>query len=573
MANLPVPSRSEESLTPAGSTQVRFEETAVKPRVSQPFYPATLVDEPDRRDTSFRLDAGPQMPVRVREILAVVLVVALADLTVYRGQGYAGLALLFAATPALLAWGTQRPSSRAGVWLMAGMLVPLAVKLAWCGHAGLVAAGFVLIVAQAMALNGLTPHILEMIVYGAQTLVAGWHGLLQYARTVKSLEPARLSRDGWLSIVLPLIALVAFGSLFLLANPDLVNSFTETLRHLLDWLTDALQRFAPRWTEFLFWMATAWFTIGLLRPVLSQWLLAILSGDEERTVITTAPSAESSLYAAFRNTLVVVIVLFACYLVFEFKTLWLRQFPKGFYYAGYAHKGAAWLTAALALSTVVLSLVFRGSVLGDPRLPSLRKLAWIWSAENLILALSVYHRMQIYVDFNGMTRMRTVGLFGITAVLVGFLLVVWKIMYGRNFVWLLRRHLWTLAIALYLLAVTPVDPIVHGYNVRRMLRGDLAPVVQVSVHPISSEGVLVLHPLVSSRDATIREGIRALLAQRAEQLENRLGQHKGWTAFQLADRLLLRKLQAVRGDWEHYTDRDARKAALKRFHDYAYQWY
>ena len=64
-----------------------------------------------------------------------------------------------------------------------------------------------------------------------------------------------------------------------------------------------------------------------------------------------------------------------------------------------------------------------------------------------------------------------------------------------------------------------------------------------------------------------------MLAQRAEQLENRLVQHKGWTAFQFADRLLLKKLQAVRGDWEHYTDRDARNAALKRFNDYAYQWY
>jgi hypothetical protein len=281
------------------------------------------------------------------------------------------------------------------------------------------------------------------------------------------------------------------------------------------------------------------------------------------------------LYTAIRNTLVAVIVLFAVYLVFEFRTLWFRHFPKGFYYAGYAHEGAAWLTVALALATVVLSVSFRGRVLDDTRLPRLRRLAWIWSAENLILAAAVYNRMHIYVDFNGMTRMRTIGLFGISAVVVGFILVVWKIAYRRNFVWLLHRHLWTVAIAAYLFALTPVDALVHSYNVRRVLSGDLAPSVQISVHPINAEGILVLHPLVHSRDAIIREGIRAMLAQRAAEAEAlaQRREQQGWTAIQFADRLLLDRLRRVRNDWRAYDDRARRAATLDRFHKYVYQWY
>ena len=164
--------------------------------------------------------------------------------------------------------------------------------------------------------------------------------------------------------------------------------------------------------------------------------------------------------------------------------------------------------------------------------------------------------MYIYVGFNGMTRMRTVGLFGISAVVVGFILVVWKIAHRRDFVWLLQRHLWTVAIAAYLFALTPVDALVHTYNVRRILAGDSAPSVQISVHPISSEGVLVLHPLVGSRDPVVREGIRALLAERALQAEatSRRQTQQGWTAIQLADRLLLDQLRSVRSDWQEYTD-------------------
>ncbi len=41
-----------------------------------------------------------------------------------------------------------------------------------------------------------------------------------------------------------------------------------------------------------------------------------------------------------RNTLWMVIVLFAVYLVYEVSSMWFRSFPKGFYYAGYAHQGA-----------------------------------------------------------------------------------------------------------------------------------------------------------------------------------------------------------------------------------------
>jgi hypothetical protein len=241
----------------------------------------------------------------------------------------------------------------------------------------------------------------------------------------------------------------------------------------------------------------------------------------------------------------------------------------------YAHQGAAWLTFALALATGMLSLVFRGRVLNDPRLAQLTRLAWLWSALNLLLAVAVYHRLLIYVGFNGMTRMRMVGLFGISAVVAGFLVVLWKIAHNRDFLWLLRRHLWTLAIAIYLFALTPIDAIVHHYNVAQILSGHLAPSVQISVHPIDAQGLLQLPPLLECDDAIIREGVRAMLMERREQLERRVRarQSEGWTAYQLADQLALERLRESLGSDGQYRDAQERAAALQRFHDYAYQWY
>jgi hypothetical protein len=308
-----------------------------------------------------------------------------------------------------------------------------------------------------------------------------------------------------------------------------------------------------------------------LRPI------AAVAAELNQSSDTTPPSkpAAAPLYPAFRNTLVSVIVLFTIYLAFEFTTLWFREFPVGFYYAGYAHEGAAWLTLALGLATVVLSSVFSGQVLHDPRLTTLRQLSWIWSAQNLILSLAVYNRLLIYIDFNGLTRMRIVGLFGISLVLVGFCLVVYKIAYSMTFRWLLQRQLWALAATIYLFALTPVDRLAVSFNASRILSGDSSASMQIGVHTLDTEAVLSLPPLMECGDEAIREGIRALMADRYFLLRGRESQRQGngWTAFQWVDQVALRQLESLRTDWLAYEDPLKRKQALDRFRDYAYQWY
>jgi len=123
--------------------------------------------------------------------------------------------------------------------------------------------------------------------------------------------------------------------------------------------------------------------------------------------------------------------------------------------------------------------------------------------------------------------------------------------------------------------LTPVDTLVHAYNVRRILAGDLAPSVQISVHPISAEGYLVLGPLVDCPDQKIRDGVRAILAEREIEAKRDTLQRRqlGWTAWQLSNEVLLRRLSRQNSAWRDMADDAARHAALKNFREYAYQWY
>jgi hypothetical protein len=510
-----------------------------------------------------------------RECLAVVVLLVLCDMTIYRGHGFAGLALLFFTAPGLLAMGSARLRCGINTWLVGAMLVVLAVKLLWCGSILLVIAGFWLVAAYAAVLAGLCPYVVEVGVFASQIVLAGYEGLIHYWRCLDKRGPT-VQRTKMLAVALPTIAFVVFGFLFILANPDLLKSFGKWVEWLGNELREWVFQFSPSLWEVLFWIASLWITVGLLRPLVGAMLFEKMSGNETEATERPATPSPTPLYAAFRNTLLTLIALFAIYLVFEFKTLWFREFPKGFYYSGYAHEGAAWLTVALALATVVLSLVFKGGVLHDARLPRLRRLAWLWSFENILLATAVYHRLFIYIRFNGMTSMRMVGLFGMTSVLIGFVFVIWKIISNRDFVWLVRRHLWTLALMTYLFAITPVDTIVTNYNVRRILSGDPAPSTQIDAHPIGAEGVLLLTPLLGCKDETIREGIAAMLAERQIEARKLVAEHErdGWTAFQIADRLAAQSLESAGDNWKQYTDNAARReTARRRFHDYAYQWY
>lgn len=527
----------------------------------------------DKLETIADSAAGCEPPVRLRELLAVAGLVALADATIYRGQGFAGPAVLFFAAPVLLLWGAPRCRRTIDLGIVGLMLLLLSAALVWCGSIGHLPIGAGLLVAFAMILAGMRPYVVDVFLFSCVTLVTGGAGLSKHLLSLERFT-AFVPRFASLKVILPLTAVLGFGTIFICANPDEAQAIGRWLTSVWSSLWASLRDVVPTGPEFLLWVATAWIAGGLLRPLVSRSVFAAPSNRDSDGSAAT-PLFESPLYAAFRNTLVAVIGLFAVYLVFEFKTLWFRVFPKGFYYAGYAHEGAAWLTAALGLATVVLSGIFRAAILDDPRVPQLKKLAWLWSVENVLLAVAVYHRMYIYVCFNGMTRMRTVGLLGITAVLAGFLLVVWKIVHRRGFVWLINRQLWTLAAAVYLYAILPVDVVVHAYNVRRILAGDIAPSVQISVHPIDSGGILVLQPLVNCKDALISEGIRAMLAERAaraEALERQQG-GQNWTSFQLADHLLAEQLRRVEPDWAPYAEAGKRQAALMRFRSYAYQWY
>ena len=537
---------------------------------------------------------------RGRELLAIAGIVAAADFLLYRSTGHAGYAVLLVVALPLL-WvarpqGARCDRTKLAAIVMTALVGCAALRSLWLGNPAVSLAGFLLVIGWSRAVCGSQPFVLDTLLH---TMLASIYGLLalpayRYLPGAPSTGGENGSGAAQLSgrspaLFLPFIVTAAFATLFVLANPDLSKIVQDALSSFSEHFGEWIQFLLPDVPEVIFWGFCGVMAVGCVRPILRESLLDPVYREEETRRHQTRPSAACVLFASFRNTLIAVTGLFAVYLLFEFATLWRRDFPDGFYYAGYAHAGAAWLTVALVAASALLSAMFRGSMLADPRLPRLRTLAWVWSAENFLLAIAVINRLLIYVDFNGMTRMRTVGFLGVAAVIGGFALVIAKIAQRRGFVWLLRGDLIVLALAILAYGLMPVDRMVHMYNTNQILAGQLAPSVQISEHPRDTGGAISLIPLLDCDDALIRSGVAAILANQAERIEARHDNPSSeydiawrstkakqrwlqWTTYQHAEHQFLQRYRAAvaKDDRPGEAQRARDFAAFK---EYAYQWY
>ncbi len=180
----------------------------------------------------------------IREVVSLLLIVLLADVTVYRGQGYSGYAVLFTGVPLLFLAGAIRQRVLGVTWLLAVLLAATALRLVWCGNSGAVLAGTFLTACFAMAQYGLPPWVLHTLVFTTRLFGAGHRALTQYWQLLSHWSPA-VPRAGLLSVVFPLLTLGIFGLIFTLANPDLLAVISSELEQLVRTLNAWLADFTP----------------------------------------------------------------------------------------------------------------------------------------------------------------------------------------------------------------------------------------------------------------------------------------------------------------------------------------
>ena len=482
-----------------------------------------------------------RLPVSWSELAAVVLSVIAYDRFVYQGVynvgnsfelnlqfGAAGLAVFCFLYP-FLSWLGSRSIKPSSIRLITTVLVwGVGAKIVYSGVAPLdtflsgqspisgetaAGCGFLLAIALGLIGCGVPFSLGQWLRYGFSMLQCFIARPRDYLRFL-TCNSSGFLRAGIASFLIPFAAVVLFAAIFMQANPELQKLWTDlwiVLSNWTAWLPDCQRVFIWIVLFACFSALLAWRNFD---PLIAEMVEAEANPENlsERLYVP------SGWLEIGRNTLIALALLFAGNLTLEYWTNFQYNWPAGFDFGTYCHQGAAWLTFALFLATIVLGLIFSPSVYQDSRIGSLKFWALLWTAENFLLAIAIYHRLTIYIGQTGLTSLRIVGLFGTTAVVGGLFWIAIRALKHRTWAWLIQRYIATAGFIIILYCILPVDAIVCRYNTRLMLTGNYAPAIHFAAQSISTEGWLQVFPLLNCSNETVRRGGAVLLSRELDRI-------------------------------------------------------
>ena len=496
--------------------------------------------------------------------------------------GNTGFAIFLIASALLVVWNlsiAKRASNRNAVnWrvslLSLGLLLGC-LRLIWQPNPIACLAAILFWLAIALASQSRRSNSWQLIAFPFRS---AWIGVVRWMNSPweRLFNGMSKNRLAWLSWGVPLFAGLLFLVPLIQAHPEMASNLVLRISQVVDAIWDYVKQMNPI-TALLVTLVGV-LSLGVLLPRFAEVEGSIASYSPFKTEAVCSSIA----YIASRNTLIVVSSIFVWFLAIEIKSTWFREFPEGFIYSTYAHQGAAWLTVALAMSTVAMSILFRPEMHQYPRIATLQRLAWFWSLCNVLLVIAVFYRLLIYVQFNGMTRMRIVGFVGVACVFAGFIIVSSRIVGQKSIASILHKQCWAVVWSVYLLALIPMDTISHAWNCSRIRSGHLAPAVQLAVQTISDEGLLCILPLIESEETEIRDGVAALLAQRYALIQTQPSESRSqnaepsprWTQFQGSRFLLEERLNGIAEHLQPFLESpEKRQAAISSLRDWTKRWY
>lgn len=328
-------------------------------------------------------------------------------------------------------------------------------------------------------------------------------------------------------LILPVAGSVVFVLLFANANPLIGEAFSRIDPGSL------FTGLSP--LRFCIWLLLGLLVWSLLRPARLAPLAALARG--EAVVLPGVSLASVTLSLLAFNA------IFAVQNGLDIFFLWSgAPLPEGLTLAEYAHRGAYPLIATALLAALFVLVTLRpGSALAAS--PTVRRLVYLWIAQNVLLVASTMLRTLDYIEAYSLTRLRISALAWMALVAVGLLLICYRIWRRRSDGWLINANFAAAAVVLGACAFVDLGAVAAQWNVRHTREvGGTGAVLDVTY--LNSLGASALLPLIELESRRISLPLRAHV-QRSR-------------AMQMA------RLEAEQADWRRWTFRGARRLAEAR---------
>ncbi|RWA63316.1 DUF4173 domain-containing protein [Mesorhizobium sp.] len=408
-------------------------------------------------------------PSYCRRVGAAVLLVALADFLFY-GQP-AGITVFLFAIVLAAAVIAMHPAalSDGRVWLrplaLFAALLPLVENVSPLS----VLVAIAVLAVFALSLAGRLRTGLARIAgqLGLFLLAAPFRfarDFLRWRKVARRLGRRRIRLAAIAVWAMPLTLGAVFLALFGAANPII-----EHWLSLID-LYALLERIEVE--RLIFWLLALAGVWAFLRPRLPRFVSRIRQAMPATPVARSkSTTAEDIIFgkAAILRALVVFNALFSVQTALDATYLWGgAALPDGLTYAAYAHRGAYPLivTALLAAGFVLAALRPNSETSRDPLI---RRLVYLWVAQNIVLVISSMLRLDLYVGVYALTYLRIAAFIWMGLVAAGLAFIIARIALTKSSEWLLSANLLTLSATLYACSYINFAALIANYNVDHSL--------------------------------------------------------------------------------------------------------
>ena len=483
-------------------------------------------------------------PVGLLEMLALIFFVAVSDIFLFSGSGGSGNAIYVLIIITAFSFLNKKKLNSKFYFLFICIVI-ISLATAWQSTDFLTTFLFFSGIVYIIGIYTDNIFVLDISTLIPGTLFSCFYNISRYFILIKDAAKNDNNTTGNIKsfrlnyIIVPLFISIIFYFIFCFANPVIANLNSRIINKILLFFVSDGEPFFTI-DRLLFWFAFLLIFSSLIRPyILSGWSNKHSKNSENLDETTSVSGME---YVTALITLILVNILFIIYNLLDFSYLWLNvKLPYHITYSQYSHQGVYWLTAALALSTLIIGIIFSGKNNFLKNSEILRIASYIWTFLNFIIALGALRRMQLYINWNGLISLRITGIFGVLLVISGLILMLYKVMNKKNLVWLLRRDAQVLFLGIFIGCITPMDYISAEYNVNQILSGNIRPVSWLYNQQITSESIKPVFKLLQSNDKTIKDGVSAFLLRRSDELNVK---KISWKKFQLSDKISKNFLKA-----------------------------
>ena len=245
-----------------------------------------------------------------------------------------------------------------------------------------------------------------------------------------------------LLLIFPLIIVGVFFFLYKGASPIFEN-FTKNIK--LDFISLPLVRFF-----ILAFIIMYGYLIQRYIPFFykkdketSSNLAEISEEQREKGFFAKILSIANERYIGFA-ILIMLNVLLGIVNSLDVFYLWKpnQSLPEGMDFADYLHNSTWMLVASIILAILIIMFIFRGYLNFDKKSKWLKVLAYVWIAQNVILAITTIMKNNMYVEAYGLTHKR-IGVYAyLVLAFIGLLTTAYKIFAKKNNVFLFRINSW-----------------------------------------------------------------------------------------------------------------------------------